>query len=179
MPITGYVFLDKNANGVQDAGEPGMAGVTVTIVEAAFLNGFSGQGITDGNGFYTIDTTGMGATNFTMQVQIHDDWISTTQPNPNTGTFGPDDVWNWGMAPRCVRTPQSSWVWKVCFFQGQGVTVTFKDRTKHKGHKLFTCLYPGTTLTDYAELLAAASKGRWIHWFYDKKRAYIPWSISP
>jgi len=174
MAVTGTVFDDKNGNGNQDAGEPGLAGLLVTIVEApgGYLDGFTGQATTDKNGFYSINSTGMGATNYVLQVHINDEWTSFMS-NPLIGTIGPNDVWNFPMIPRCTRVA-SSWLTKVCYIPGAGVRVTFKDRKK-----LFTCLYPGTTLTDYIALIDAASKGRWIHWFYDKKRMYVPWPTSP
>jgi hypothetical protein len=75
----------------------------------------------------------------------------------------------------CTRVTTSHWVTKVCYLAGRGVRVTFKDRHG----KLFTALYPGTTTADYKSLVAAASKGHWIHEFYYKKRPYVVWPISP
>jgi hypothetical protein len=173
-PITGTVFDDKNGNGTQDAGEPGLAGLTVTITEVGFLNGFTGTAVTDQSGTYSIDSTGMGATDYSTKVTINDEWNCTNGTNPNIGTIGPGSVVNFAFQPRCTRVV-SSWLYKVCFLPGLGVRVTFKHH--HKG--LFTVLYPGTTQADYNALLAAASKGRWIHWFYAKIRPYIPWPASP
>jgi hypothetical protein len=75
----------------------------------------------------------------------------------------------------CQRIVTSSWITKVCFHASYGVRVTFKDRHG----KLFTALYPGTSSTDYDALVAAASKGHWIHQFYYKKRPYVVWPVSP
>ncbi len=47
-----FVWLDKNGNGVQDLGEPGVPGVLVTLYDAA--NNVLGTAITDGNGAYLI-----------------------------------------------------------------------------------------------------------------------------
>jgi hypothetical protein len=48
-----FVFEDKNGNGIQDAGEPGIAGVTVTLCDA---NGNAlGTTTTGANGIYGFD----------------------------------------------------------------------------------------------------------------------------
>ncbi len=57
--ISGKVFRDDNGNGSQDAGEPGMAGVTVS------LSGV-GQTTTDGNGNYSF--TANAPANYTVSV---------------------------------------------------------------------------------------------------------------
>ncbi|MEL7428333.1 MAG: SdrD B-like domain-containing protein, partial [Bacteroidota bacterium] len=47
-----FVWLDDNANGIQDAGEPGISGVTVNLLDD---NGNQiGTTTTDGNGFYAF-----------------------------------------------------------------------------------------------------------------------------
>lgn len=178
MAITGNVFIDKNGNGLKDPGDQGLQGIIVTIIRTD-TGALFGQCLTDGNGFYTIDDSGLMAVNYTISINISQDYIMTATPNPNTsGSITTGDVLNFGCLPRCTRTPESSWVWKVCFYDGQGVMVTFVDHFKHKSRKFFTCLYPNTTLKDYTILIDAASKGRTIHWFYDKKRVYVPWPIS-
>lgn len=180
MAITGTVFNDKNANSTQDAGEMGISGLKVTLDDWPSYNTLHEETTTDGNGFYSLDDSLLVASNYALQVWISGDWIPTTSTNPYiAGSISPGQVINFGFASRCTRTPQSTWVYKVCFYTGQGVVVTFHDRIRHKGQKLFTCLYPNTVLSDYTQIIDAASKGRWIHWFYDKKRTYIPWPISP
>ncbi len=57
--VAGRVFRDNNGNGVQDAGEPGMSGVTVS------LSGI-GQKTTDGNGNYSF--TANAPANYTVSV---------------------------------------------------------------------------------------------------------------
>jgi hypothetical protein len=47
-----FVWNDRNADGIQTAGEPGIAGVIVTLYNSA--NQPIGSAITDGNGFYLI-----------------------------------------------------------------------------------------------------------------------------
>ncbi len=48
------VFTDSNANGVQDAGEPGVAGVTATLYDAT-TNAVVSTKVTDANGNYLFD----------------------------------------------------------------------------------------------------------------------------
>ena len=53
--VTGTVFRDYNANGVQDAGEPGFEGLTVTVYDSLGTAYPSASGIlTDANGGYTV-----------------------------------------------------------------------------------------------------------------------------
>ncbi len=47
-----FVWLDKNGNGTQDVGEPGVPGVLVTLYDAT--NNVLGTAVTDGNGNYLI-----------------------------------------------------------------------------------------------------------------------------
>src|SRR5579883_1808866 len=51
--VTGVVFQDKNGNGVQDAGETGLAGVTVTLDEGATGTAVE-TATTDASGKYTF-----------------------------------------------------------------------------------------------------------------------------
>lgn len=53
--ISGFVYEDLNNNGVKEAGEPGIAGVTI-----ALSNDQSGVTTTDANGAYTFDLTQSG-----------------------------------------------------------------------------------------------------------------------
>jgi SdrD B-like domain len=59
--IGDFVWDDLNGNGIQDSGEPGIAGVTVTLSGAA-----SGTTTTDANGYYNF--TGLGAGSYTVTV---------------------------------------------------------------------------------------------------------------
>ncbi len=57
--ITGNVFRDINANGIDDgAGEIGVAGVTVTAYDAAGVNRGTASTLAIGN--YTLNATGTG-----------------------------------------------------------------------------------------------------------------------
>ena len=50
--IGDFVWLDEDGDGVQDAGEPGIAGVTVTLT---LPNGTTITTVTDGDGLYLFD----------------------------------------------------------------------------------------------------------------------------
>jgi SdrD B-like domain/Secretion system C-terminal sorting domain len=49
-----FVWVDENSNGVQDAGEPGVPGILVTIYDAV-TNLPVGVAVTDGDGKYLVD----------------------------------------------------------------------------------------------------------------------------
>lgn len=80
--IDGTVFWDYNNNGIQDPGEPGIAGATVellgTLVSADFAGQLAPPGTittllstqTDGNGFYAFD--GVAAGTFFVRVTLPD-----------------------------------------------------------------------------------------------------------
>jgi hypothetical protein len=58
-----FVWIDKNSDGIQDAGEPGIPGILVTLKDN--LGNVVGTAITDGNGRYLIDNVKPG-TGFTI-----------------------------------------------------------------------------------------------------------------
>ena len=76
--VSGKVFTDTNGNGVQDAGEPGTSGATVTITDS--LGGTQVQ-TTDPNGNYTA-TVPVGST--TITVITPSGTTLTTANNPQT-----------------------------------------------------------------------------------------------
>lgn len=57
--VTGHLFIDINGNGVQDGGEPDLAGVTVwadTVNTNGSIDGGEPTAITDANGDFTLQT---------------------------------------------------------------------------------------------------------------------------
>ena len=52
--ISGYVYADDHQDGVMDPGDPGIAGVTVTLLDASG-NPTSLTAVTDANGYYHFD----------------------------------------------------------------------------------------------------------------------------
>ena len=101
-----FVWLDENADGIQDDGEPGVPGVTVTLLDE------NGDPVVDGNGDPVTTTTDddggylfEGIDCATYQVQFEDpedrDFTSPEQgedpatdsnPNPDTGVTPPVDL---------------------------------------------------------------------------------------
>ena len=78
--IGNFVWLDTNANGIQDAGEPGIPGVTVT------LNGPDGTQTTttDGAGAYLF--TGLRAGSYTVTVSAPAGLVATVTGQGTTST---------------------------------------------------------------------------------------------
>jgi len=92
--ISGTVYLDRNDNGNQDPGEPGLPGVTITI-EGAGPDGIFGNAddpapvvlTTDGNGHYSYDGAVTGQDYRVVQTQPPG--LADGQENPsNTITIG-------------------------------------------------------------------------------------------
>jgi hypothetical protein len=181
-PLTGRIYWDKNGNDAYDVGvDSPFAGINVEVKEVTFYNGFDSNVTTDVNGLYSIDETNMdpnGQTEYRMTVSVPPSYFLPFFPFENPWFFiNPPDsgqVNDFAFAQmQCTRIAEQ-WVKKVCFLPSAGVMVTFDDRGK-----LFTALYPNTTIDDYNAMLASPDKGRWIHHFFYKIRAYIPWTISP
>ncbi len=90
--ISNLVFEDTNGDGIQDAGEPGVAGVTVTVRNS--LGAVVATATTDANGeyivedlpadTYTVEFTVPGGREFTAQDAGGDDALDS-DPNPATG----------------------------------------------------------------------------------------------
>ena len=81
--ITGTKFLDVNGNGVQDAGEPGLAGVTIT--RTASINDPTGANlsvVTDAAGNFTFANVPFG--NFTLTETVPTGFVQTAPPPPGT-----------------------------------------------------------------------------------------------
>lgn len=52
--VSGFVWEDQNTNGIQDAGEPGMPSIWVSVLNAADLNQVIASQQTDANGNYSF-----------------------------------------------------------------------------------------------------------------------------
>ncbi len=74
--IGNFVWEDLNFNGIQDAGEPGIDGVTVSLFDAD--NNQVGSSVTtSGGGFYSF--TGLIPGNYHVEVVIPTGYLVTTQ----------------------------------------------------------------------------------------------------
>jgi SdrD B-like protein len=81
--ISGTKFLDSNGNGVRDAGEPGMAGVTITRTPS--INDPVGTNLsvgTDSQGNFTFPPVPFG--NFTLSETVPAGFAQTAPPAPGT-----------------------------------------------------------------------------------------------
>gem|GEM_PF-2241086 len=97
------VFLDENRNGVQDFGESGVSGVTLT------LNG-SNPTLTVGDGYYLYDD--LTADTYTVQVQVPSGYEATTSTShPVVLGTGEDYLdADFGIAPKIIELGRISGV---------------------------------------------------------------------
>ena len=118
------VFHDTNRNGVQDAGEAGVAGVAVTLYDAA--GQAIGSTVTDANGNYLFDDLKAGT--YSVGFQEADGFDFTTRDaggndardsdaNQTTGRTGPVTLRSARPTPPstpawCARTPPP-WPWTI------------------------------------------------------------------
>ena len=167
-PVTGRVFLDNDADGLFSPGDMPLAGKTVQITEAVFNNGYVGIGVTDGNGQYSIDTTGLSLTIFTIQAFVNMDYsFCTTGTNPHNTNLGGGEVIDFGLKNCCTWFWQSRWVRKACwvFPNGQDNPGQFRLTFIHRKKGCLdvrTFIYQQATLAHYTAIIAAPSKGRWV-----------------
>jgi hypothetical protein len=75
--VGNFVWNDLDADGIQDANEPGVAGVLVTLYDAA--NNPIGSAITDGNGAYLITNVPAGTGYYVIFSNLPNGAVFTTQ----------------------------------------------------------------------------------------------------
>jgi protocatechuate 3,4-dioxygenase beta subunit len=78
--ISGTVFNDLNGDGIQQAGEPGLQGWTVQLLNSS--NSVVGSALTDVNGNYTITNVASGA--YTVQEVLQVGYVQTDPEAPGT-----------------------------------------------------------------------------------------------
>jgi hypothetical protein len=87
--VCGVVFTDTNVNGIQDVGEPGIAGVTVTVCQ--LCNGADSYNVyTDANGFYFL----LGPGGPTTVAVLIPPGTQASPPNVGNDTFDSDGIPN-------------------------------------------------------------------------------------
>ncbi|MBV6523040.1 MAG: hypothetical protein MNPFHGCM_03207 [Gemmatimonadaceae bacterium] len=79
------VWYDVDGNGIQDAGEPGLAGLTVTLVGP----GVNRTGTTNGSGQYAF--SGLPAGSYTVSVATPDGFVPTTVHAPGSTASNDSD----------------------------------------------------------------------------------------
>ncbi len=148
--ICGTVFNDLNFNGIWDAGEPGIPGVTITLSTG-------GTTVTDGNGYYCFPELPPGT--YTVTETNLPDWSSTT-PDVVDVTLGLDEdaIVNFGDA-QTGKITGTVWndidrdgIWDANENGIWSVTVTVYDTfgtlvatttTDYDGYYMFENLAPG------------------------------------
>ena len=83
VSVTGNVFNDLNGNAAADAGEPGLQGWTVQVVNAS--NAVVGSATTDATGNYEID--GIGPGTMTVREVAQAGWTQTAPAPVPPGTY--------------------------------------------------------------------------------------------
>lgn len=100
--IGDYVWLDSNFNGRQDAGEPGIPGVTVELYRTAD-NALMGTTTTDANGKYLF--AGREPDTYYVKVIVPPGYIVTTQNAPGTTAQDDSDVNPLGVMASTTLSP--------------------------------------------------------------------------
>ena len=94
VSVGDYVWFDSNRDGVQDAGEPAVVGMTVKLYQGTVL---VGETVTDANGFYSFNNLLAGA-DYTMWFVKPDNTVFTSALQGATTGDSNADV-NTGAAP--------------------------------------------------------------------------------
>jgi hypothetical protein len=107
--VTGVVFLDNNGNGVRDANEPGLPGVSVLITAA---NGQIVSVVTDSTGAYTVSGIAPGvATVDVVNSTLPPNLVQTAGADPSTVVVPPGGAGNAGIdgyRPEIIEQPPAT-----------------------------------------------------------------------
>ncbi len=150
--INGYVYIDSNANGCLNAGEPPKAGVIITLSDAS--GNVVGTATTDSNGYYSFINLAPG--NYHIVETVPADYVATNAL-PGTGgvkvsitkidvaattagnTYAPQNFLITGTKPGVEITKTGPATAKV------GETITYTFVVVNTGN---TYLYGGVTVND-------------------------------
>ena len=83
VSVSGNVYNDKNGNGNQDPGDPGLQNWTVEVLDSG--GNVVASALSDANGNYTI--TGVGPGSFTLNEVVQTGWTITQPTNPSYYSF--------------------------------------------------------------------------------------------
>ncbi len=93
--LSGTVYVDTNSNGIQDGGETGYSGATVTVTG-------SSPATTNGSGNYSVSSLTAGT--YTDTLTVPGGYTATTT-NPATVPVSTNTTQNFGIAPVPTNTP--------------------------------------------------------------------------
>ena len=82
ITISGEKFNDLTGDGVQDAGDPGLPGWTIDLLDAS--GAIVATTVTDADGNYSFPDVGPGT--YTVQEELQSGWIQTFPAPPGTYT---------------------------------------------------------------------------------------------
>jgi len=88
--VTGQVYDDKNGNGSQDNGEPGVAGAEVTLSDGNRSGSVIRTAITNVSGIYTLNDVPAGQ--YTLQVTLPPGQSGTNPPPVSVNVTGSGPV---------------------------------------------------------------------------------------
>jgi SdrD B-like domain len=100
--IGDYVWKDSNGNGIQDAGEPVFAGVTVTLTKP---DNTTVTAVTDASGLYIFPNLSAGSYTVTFPTTLAGGYSLTTSNQGGDDTKDSDPVSNTGIAAGVVLYP--------------------------------------------------------------------------
>ncbi len=89
VSIGDYAFIDENANGLQDPGEPPLVGATISLLDAAGTK--IGTTTTDENGFYSF-TDLTPSTEYILEAELDPAAWAATVPNQGTDDSIDSDI---------------------------------------------------------------------------------------
>ena len=96
-----FVWLDTNKNGIQDAGEQGVAGVTMTLIPQGA--NYYAQTTTDANGYYHFDNLSAGT--YAVSMNVPGTYLLTT-----ANAAGVDDAKDSDFVVTSGTVAQTQWV---------------------------------------------------------------------
>ncbi|MBN2117197.1 MAG: carboxypeptidase regulatory-like domain-containing protein [Anaerolineales bacterium] len=174
------VWADTNGNGVQDAGEAGIAGVTVTLLDSFGNPVPNGTATTDasGNYFFKVEagayTVQVDAANFEAEGVLTGYAPTTSGGNSQTNTVTTDNVLTYDFGYNVAPASLGDFVWNdlngngiqedgegglagvtVNLLGSDGTTVAATTTTDAAGSYSFTELLPGTY---YVQVVAPAGQ---------------------
>lgn len=100
--IADFVWYDTNEDGIQDVGEPGLGGITVSLLDADNSNALVSTRISDANGFYEF--AGLRPGNYVLQFSAPSGYSLSPQNSGGDDTKDSDADEGTGLTPTIALT---------------------------------------------------------------------------